>query len=319
MAVAATTRNPDWSDGRLVASSSDRYASLKPEVKVKPSSRRQGMWDVYVGGIHRATKPTKKGAEGYGRRIWEANPSRRRNHHLDSMIAEIETAERPKLETIARKLGMQVRWRGDIEDRRAEVLAKAESREADEADSVQAFIDFHGRSPREVLDFQEPHIPTGEYSALADLTGFWLSPVKGGDPNKWGNPEMEWDRKDGIKIGVLGKRIEGRQIYIFGEVTFPNTRPETKDDVSPAQWLKQFPVGGDFVEFGTVYGILYVTEKVFTGFRSKPYGHEFGERDGKRPKLYFDTVLNRLALVGGNYRILPPDPATDNISPGIEN
>jgi hypothetical protein len=43
-------------------------------VEVIPSTRRKGMYDVLVGGIHRVTKPTLKGAEGYAKTL-RGNPA----------------------------------------------------------------------------------------------------------------------------------------------------------------------------------------------------------------------------------------------------
>jgi hypothetical protein len=45
-------------------------------ISIQPSTRRKGYWDLFVGGTHRVTKKTKKGAEGYARRILQANPGR---------------------------------------------------------------------------------------------------------------------------------------------------------------------------------------------------------------------------------------------------
>jgi hypothetical protein len=42
-------------------------------VTIAPSTRRKGSYDVFVGGIHRVTKPTLKGAQGYAERIERAN------------------------------------------------------------------------------------------------------------------------------------------------------------------------------------------------------------------------------------------------------
>ena len=47
------------------------------KISIAPSTRRKGKWDVFVGGIHRVTKATLKGAEGYAKRIQAANPVKR--------------------------------------------------------------------------------------------------------------------------------------------------------------------------------------------------------------------------------------------------
>lgn len=51
---------------------------MAAKTSVRPSIKRKGMWDVFVGGFHRVTKKTKKGAEGYAKRIEKANMGKRR-------------------------------------------------------------------------------------------------------------------------------------------------------------------------------------------------------------------------------------------------
>jgi len=42
-------------------------------ITVTPSLRKPGRWDVYVGGIHRTTRHTEKGALAYAERLAKAN------------------------------------------------------------------------------------------------------------------------------------------------------------------------------------------------------------------------------------------------------
>jgi len=43
------------------------------DIVVQPSTRKKGKWDLFVGGFHRVTKSTRRGAEGYASRILRAN------------------------------------------------------------------------------------------------------------------------------------------------------------------------------------------------------------------------------------------------------
>ena len=54
----------------------ERGHSNPVKITIAPSVRRKGKWDVFVGGIHRVTKATLKGAEGYAKRIQAVNPSK---------------------------------------------------------------------------------------------------------------------------------------------------------------------------------------------------------------------------------------------------
>ena len=59
--------------GKRAAGRNPSAAGAVPKIEVIPS-RRKGQYDVFVGGIHRVTKPTLKGAEGYADRL-RRNPS----------------------------------------------------------------------------------------------------------------------------------------------------------------------------------------------------------------------------------------------------
>ena len=60
-----------------------------------------------------------------------------------------------------------------------------------------AYAEFHGRSPREVLEFQEPLLKSGDYFTLGTMYGLWLGPVKG-DPAGWRAPEIEFEAADKV-------------------------------------------------------------------------------------------------------------------------
>ena len=62
---ASGTRNPE----DIVS-----YTEKGIRILIQPSERRKGKWDLFVNGVHRVTKPTKGGAEGYARTIVKANP-----------------------------------------------------------------------------------------------------------------------------------------------------------------------------------------------------------------------------------------------------
>lgn len=72
--------------------------------------------------------------------------------------------------------------------------------------------------------------------------------------------------------------------------------------------LAQFDVDEtkESVALGLVRKIVYETAKQHLGEEDKipgPYEHEFGEEGGELPLLCYDTVNEKVALVGGSYHI----------------
>jgi hypothetical protein len=61
----------------------------------------------------------------------------------------------------------------------------------------------------------------------------------------------------------------------------------------------------DYVELGECTYIKYLAKKGFHDFEPIEYFHEFGEEDGIRPVLAYDSQNQKLFLLGGNYRCKP--------------
>lgn len=59
----------------------------------------------------------------------------------------------------------------------------------------------------------------------------------------------------------------------------------------------------DYVELGPCTYIKYFTKKGFHNFEPVEYWHRFGEEDGVRPVLAYDSLNRKLFLLGGNYRV----------------
>ena len=173
------------------------------------------------------------------------------------------------------------------------------------APAAKLYKDFHGKASKEVIRLQEALMKAGDYTALGDDPEFWLEPVKG-DPHKWPAADIEFEKKDKVKLATDAK---GKRLYIVGE-----------QQKLPAAYFKKegFETDGRYVFLGTCYAISYQTEKVFDGFRTTIYAHEFGEETGERPELIYDQESERLLLVGGAYKIAGVDDAL-KASPGIVN
>lgn len=72
----------------------------------------------------------------------------------------------------------------------------------------------------------------------------------------------------------------------------------------------------DHVKLGECDYLAYATEKRFDSFEPITYEHELGEETGDPPTLCYDTLNEKLYLVGGNYRI-EQKRLVEDMSPGI--
>ncbi|MCI0402694.1 MAG: hypothetical protein L0212_04130 [Acidobacteria bacterium] len=171
--------------------------------------------------------------------------------------------------------------------------------------AAQAYEDFHGRPPKEVLELQEACCAAGDYYTLGDLRGLWLTRRKG-DITKWGEADIRFADADGVKLAASP---DSTQLYLIGG----NQRLAADD-------LKQLgaDLSKEFIPLGCVYAVSYATEKNFDGFRRSQYVHEFGEETGVVPAAFYCKTPGRIILVGGAYSIAPPDQQI-GASPGIVN
>lgn len=169
----------------------------------------------------------------------------------------------------------------------------------------QLYKDFHGRAPSEILTMQEALMTSGDYTALGNMGSLWLEQVKG-EPSDWPNPDIEFKKQDKVKLATDSK---GKQLYLVGG-----------NQQLPLDYLEKHGVSVDkrFISLGEVYGISYLTEKSFEGYRQGEYAHEFGEKTGERPFAFYDAELERIVLAGGGYSIAGVDDAL-GASPGIVN
>jgi hypothetical protein len=165
------------------------------------------------------------------------------------------------------------------------------------------YKDFHGKKSAEVIRLHDALLKAGDYTALGSDPEFWLEPVKG-DPRNWTAADIEFLPRDKVKLATDAK---GKRLYIVGG-----------SQKMPAEFLKDKETDGRYFNLGTCYGISYQTEKIFDGFQTTTYAHEFGEETGERPELHYDSETKRLLLVGGAYHIADVDKAL-KASPGIVN
>ena len=148
---------------------------------------------------------------------------------------------------------------------------------------------FSGVPCKYVTTDSEPHMPAGDYAQLGDpgqLLSLFVKPLIGG-------PVQEIAFKQDRPVIVTDRTA--RQIYFV----------KGDQDISDSLHLFVNPVhGGGVLLLGEGRRIDYKARKEHV---AKPeqaeWKHEFGEENGRKPRVLFDTQHKRLLLEGGDYRI----------------
>ena len=177
---------------------------------------------------------------------------------------------------------------------RVTTATKRKRRNPEDAEALAAAVSesFHGRPAQSVRDVEET---VARRAVLADLGRM-------------------------IELGVWTD--EDR----FIKLTFPRgvrcaCSPEKDDQGKPFSRSLYF-VGGDqsldlaelgiegamvkdHVRIGDCQTIAYHTSKVFHNFEPNDYEHQFGEESNNLPTLNYDTLNQRVFLVGGSYEVRP--------------
>ena len=103
----------------------------------------------------------------------------------------------------------------------------------------------------------------------------------------------------------------GRQYYIAGGNQkldgIPAMRRNPETITLPAlrrAGVEELYAMGRFIPLGEVTEIGYFERKKVEDFRPTPYFHHFGEENGKRPILVYDSSNKQIHRVGGDYRTL---------------
>lgn len=139
-----------------------------------------------------------------------------------------------------------------------------------------------------------------------------------GRPVKWQREIDEPDAKPEA-VAQLGKLLmlevetrAGKRVKIeFGKGVRLCANPHSKSLYAiggdQALDLKQLGLSGeakrDHVDIGEILTVEYHTSKDFHNFEPTDYTHEFGEEGGRRPRLGYDTINQRVYFSGGEYQI----------------
>jgi hypothetical protein len=159
--------------------------------------------------------------------------------------------------------------------------------------AAEMYRSFHGKQPREVLEYQTGLESDRDLAALGDLIELDMPDI---------GKTINFAR-DGV---VLAANPEGTQLFAVGG----------NQDLSRALDLADDP-SKEFIDFGPIDSITYRTRKSFDQFRATDYVHELGEEGGEKPRLVYSVPAKQILFVGGEYRIA--EPAADGVSPGIVN
>jgi hypothetical protein len=141
---------------------------------------------------------------------------------------------------------------------------------------------FHGREPARIIEHTENFDYRAQLAELGKLLELRIK-ITGGDKatlDGFGNCQVACD-PDGKNIAFLG----GSQAIDLDALEIESDK--------------------DLIELGEVTYIAYFAKKGFHNFEPIDYTHHFGEVDGIRPILTYDSFNRKLFLIGGNYSVKP--------------
>ena len=289
-------------------------------VTIAPSTRRKGSYDVFVGGIHRVTKPTLKGAQGYAERIERANVDPVTASFLGDQLGKVASKLKKKVtgnppQVFYRDVDKRGRERFyhdanvgrrlvlyPVEEAKlliatgqARVIAKGKRNPAGAAASL--YQEFHGRPSGELVEVDKPVHYHAHLAALGELEKLTIK------SNDGGLVDLE-----GFGDAVLCSNERGTQLYIEGG--------------DQAVKLSAFGIGKpyhDVEDLGEVTKLWYFTTKDHLGDQGgeASYHHTlseekktrmsygFGEKRAPKPRLLYDVLNQGLAFAGGEYSVEP--------------
>ena len=236
-------------------------------VTIAPSTRRKGSYDVFVGGIHRVTKPTLKGAQGYAERIERAN--------VDPLTASFLGDQLTKL---GKKLA----------DKRGKNPASA---------AASMYEKFHGRPSGEVVEVKKDLHYHGNLAALGELEKLTVKANDGGlvDLEGFGDAVL-CSNERGTQLYIEGGD-QAVKLSAFG-IGKPYHDVEDLGEVTKLWYFTTKDHLGDQGGEASYHHTLSEEKKT-----RMSYG--FGERRAPKPRLLYDVLNQGLAFAGGEYSVEP--------------
>jgi hypothetical protein len=144
---------------------------------------------------------------------------------------------------------------------------------------------FTGAPVERVRVMDEPHMAAGNYAMLGKLLSLYVKPRKGG--------QVQEIRAVGGTMIVADE--SARQIYFVGG---------DQDISSGLEIFGPLDRGAGLFELGEARRIDYRQRKEHVDHpEHDSWRHEFGEENGNRPTVLYDSKAKRLLLEDGDYRI----------------
>ncbi len=145
--------------------------------------------------------------------------------------------------------------------------------------AAKLYTAFHGKEPKEVLEFQQDIIRRKDYAALGKLMEMQL-------------PEIRTAIDFAADNVILAANADGTQLYLIGgNQNIDALLKKTADDSK------------DFLDLGELSKIIYRTRKDFDRFEEIDYVHKMGENGHEKPSVMYDRLNHQLYIAGGEYQV----------------
>jgi hypothetical protein len=156
---------------------------------------------------------------------------------------------------------------------------KRRRNQAGDNGTAKLYTTFHGKEPKEVLEFQQDIIRRKDYAALGKLMELQL-------------PEIRTAIDFAADNVILASNADGTQLYLIGgNQNIDALLKKTADDSK------------DFLDLGALAKIIYRTRKDFDRFDEIDYVHAMGEGGHERPTVMYDKLNHQLYIAGGEYQV----------------
>lgn len=177
------------------------------------------------------------------------------------------------------------------------------SNTAIDEEAIRLTESFHGRTIRDVYDYDESDSYDQDLAELGELRELELSCNNG-------KAVCPLQFEKGKLAPRLASSPDGKQLYFIGgdqdlDDILGDLRKQKVDELSVHTSEKT--IGGKrMIPIATVHTIAYFADKHhLTGPKQQKngmeYEHEFGEKSGVKPVLFYDGMNKRMAIVGGDY------------------
>lgn len=165
---------------------------------------------------------------------------------------------------------------------------------------------FHGRPVKEEIEVTESIKTHDWYVAIGPLVKLIIKPVTKKPKKK---VPLPFHQSEAGTVQLFCSP-DGRQFYLRGGDQELDLDAFAMGEGT--RWFRDHMLIGEAVE------ITYRDRKKFHSFKLTDYFHKLGEETGEKPTLAYDSLSQKLSIIGGAYRV-EMDDLVDDMSPGIVN